>query len=112
MAPRRILVAVEPRLLGDALAELLADIGLDDVVRPGDPSGHVDLALVSEGSPAVRADLILRVPNADDLATDGTGDLRPGSAADLISILDRVCPASSPRLERVPHRSTISGGLW
>jgi hypothetical protein len=112
LAPRRILVAVEPRLLGDALSELLTEIGLDDVVRlDADPlDGHIDLALVSDGSPHVRADLVLRVPDSADLAESGKGDLRPGSAGELLVILDRVCPAAEPRSDRLPHGSATGGG--
>lgn len=109
-APRRILVAVEPRLLGDALSELLTDIGLDDIVRPDAVHDrHIDVALISDGSPAVRADLVLRVPDSADLAQSGNGDLRPGSAAELLAILDRVCPAGEPRRQRL-HDGSVAGG--
>lgn len=112
LAPRRILVAVEPRLLGDALSELLADIGLDEVVRPhdDDDDGHIDLALVNDGSPPVRADLVLRVPDSAELAASGSGDLRPASASELLAILDRVCPAREPRQGRLHHGSIAGGG--
>jgi hypothetical protein len=110
-APRRILVAVEPRLLGDTLSALLAEIGLDEVVRLGTEAatGHIDLALVNDGSPSVRADLVLRVPDSAELAVAGRGDLRPGSASELLAILDRVCPAGEPRRERL-HDPSMSGG--
>ena len=112
LAPRRILVAVEPRLLGDALSELLTEIGLDDVVRLENeaPEDHIDVALVSETSPRVRADLVLRVPDSADLAESGKGDLRPGSAGELLAILDRVCPAVESRRDRLPNSSDAGGG--
>jgi hypothetical protein len=102
--PRRILVAVEPRLLGDALVAVLTEIGLDDVVRfdAEVASGPIDVALVSDGAPAVRADLVLRVPSPDDLAHEGPGDLRPASTRELIALLDRVCPARESRSDRIP----------
>jgi hypothetical protein len=110
-APRRILVAVEPRLLGDALAELLEDIGLDDVTRFGDEGAEArrfDVALRSEGVTGLRAALVLQVPDADELAEEGSGDLRPATARELLEILDRVCPTSAPRVEGLSR--VLAGG--
>jgi hypothetical protein len=114
-APRRVLVAVEPRLLGDALTTLLAEIGVDDVHRyEGAPiPGRFDLALVTAGVTGVRASLVLTLPDAVELAQEGSGDLRPGTARELLAVLDRLCPAASPRVERldvtVPEHRVVSG---
>lgn len=109
-APRRILVAVEPRLLGDALAALLEDIGLDEVTRRGteDPSQRFDVALRSEGVTGLRAALVLQVPDAVELAEEGSGDLRPATARELLEILDRVCPTSAPRIDGLAR--VLAGG--
>lgn len=101
--PRRILVAVEPRLLGDALAQLLENIGLDEVTRRGTDTQsddrRFDVALRSEGVTGLRAALVLQVPDAAELAEEGSGDLRPATARELLAILDRVCPASALRVD-------------
>ena len=65
--PRRVVVAVSPRLLGDALSVALRDRDLEVVVRlpDGDETekNHFDLALVTAPlSESVDADVIIVLP--------------------------------------------------
>jgi hypothetical protein len=72
----RVLVAVEPRLLGDVLAQVLSSAG--DVVVVAEPEATIDLvgdfdaAVVTIDLPAdVHADVVIHLP--DDFGNVGTG---------------------------------------
>jgi hypothetical protein len=107
VAPRRrILVAVEPRVLGDALAAVLAEVGLDEVLvsgteRADDPEMPIDVAVLSRPHPAVSAKLIIEVDSgltASVVTAADAVDVVLASPHDLLAVLDEYCPASSLRV--------------
>ena len=90
--PRRLLVAVSPRLLGDTLARALATATSfevvvyteDGVAAPGDANGAFDLAVVSGDLPqGVTVDIVLSLPDTPTGA--GIGRVRSGlSERDIV----------------------------
>jgi hypothetical protein len=63
---RRYLVSVSPRMLRDALTEVLASAGTDEVVavEPGSSApGRFDGAIIDAGMPQVRADVVIEIPD-------------------------------------------------
>jgi len=103
---RRILLAVEPRVLGDALAEVLAAVGLDEVLVSGgeraDEIGmHLDAAIVSRHHDDLVADVVIHVPtdraaHVTTAALDVNVSVR--SPHELLTVLDRYCPTIAPRV--------------
>ena len=100
-------MAVEPRVLGDALAAVLIDVGLDEVLVSGmkgadDPEMRIDVAVLSRPHPAVDAGLIIEVDS--DVATASvvtplnTVGVAMATPCDLLGILDEYCPAASRRV--------------
>jgi hypothetical protein len=106
---RRILLAVQPRVLRDALEEVLDSVGLDEVlvsdVDAADRSlMSFDAAILSQPSADVRADVVIEV---DGLAADARGHVTAGTRSEdvtlrtpqqLLSLLDRLCPTSAARI--------------
>lgn len=85
----RILVAVEPRLLADAMATLLTDAGQDDVeVLPegGTPQGHYDGAVVTIDLTGLDAEIVIRLP--DDAGGAGTGTATTSDEGRDVELLD------------------------
>ena len=107
---RRILLALEPRVLGDALAEVLTAVGLDEVLVSGseraDELGmHLDAAIVSRDHADIVADVVIHVPtdraaHVTTAAQDVNVSLR--SPQELLSVLDRYCPTIAPRVTLPP----------
>jgi hypothetical protein len=107
---RRVLVAVEPAILGDALAGVLGSEGDDvDVIDLRDasadgPAGHYDAAIVTVVLPhGIDADVVIELP--DHLGNPGTGSVRHGRITarvhldgidDLLDVLRATAEASSP----------------
>ena len=87
---RRILLAVEPRVLEGALARLLSVGSDDEVVQVGRtgrtaPGGGYDAAVISDQLPAgVRADVVITLP--DTRGSGGTGTVTSGEAVHEVSI--------------------------
>jgi hypothetical protein len=106
---RRILLAVEPRVLGDALAAVLDSVGVDDVLVSGTKgadgtSMHIDAVIVSDSSTPVEADVVIHVParGAAHVSTPARDDeVTLRTPEDLLTILDRYCPATAPRVPSV-----------
>ena len=103
----RIAVAVEPSLLGDAIAEVLTHDGLDEVVREGQlGSDRLTAAVVTIVLPdEPGADVVIELP--DSLGNTGVGRVRTASGVEpvvftgistILELLDRYCPGPSPRL--------------
>lgn len=99
----RIAIAVEPAILADALADVLRQAGVDDVVDLREHD-HVDAALVTIGLSDVDAEVIIELPNADS----GTGPagvrvhgqtaaVHVDGLADVLRLLDDYCPGRNPR---------------
>lgn len=109
----RILVAVEPRLLGDAMATLLADAGQDDVeVLPegGTPQGHYDGAVVTIDLTGLDAEIVIRLP--DDAGGAGTGtattadegrDVELLDVRSVLHLLDEHVATGTPRSSVLPE---------
>ena len=103
---RRILLAVEPRVFGDALAEVLTAVGLDEVLvsgaeRADESPMHLDAAIVSRDDDDVVADVVIhvttdRAAHVTTAAADVNVSLR--SPHELLSVLDRYCPTVAPRV--------------
>jgi hypothetical protein len=116
-APRerpRILVAVEPRLLADAMATLLTDAGQDDVeVLPdgGVPEGHYDGAVVTLDLTGLDAEIVIRLP--DDAGGAGTGtatisdegrDVELLDVQSVLHLLDEHVSTAKPRAQVLRER--------
>jgi hypothetical protein len=103
---RRILLAVEPRVLGDALAAVLDAVGLDDVIvnhtkGAHGTSMHIDAAVVSDDSVPVVADVVIHVPirGSAHVSTPARNDeVTLRTPEELLTILDRYCPSTAPRV--------------
>lgn len=86
----RVLVAVEPHVLADALAGVLAGSGDDVVVlepesSPTSVAGDYDVAVVTIVLPDdVHAEVIIELP--DDAGGRGTGTVREGGASRSVRI--------------------------
>lgn len=108
MGRRRILLDVQPRLLRDAIEVLLDSVGLDEVLvsdaGPADRSPmSFDAAILTVPTTHVTADVVIELPSS---APGALGQVTSGARSEhvalhtpsqLLSILDRVCPASAPR---------------
>jgi hypothetical protein len=109
---RRILVALEPRVLAEAVVEVLERIGLDDVVLAGPdlPGGHFDAALLSGPRSHTDADLLIEVPvswGPSRLSgSDSESPIPVTTAAELAELLDRYCAADSSRVEHLAALTT------
>jgi hypothetical protein len=104
----RVAIAVEPTILGDALADVLRGAGVDEVVnlRETDaPTGAFDAAVVTLLLPDdVDADVVIELPGSP--AGRGETHVRVhGRSArvsisdveDILRLLDDYCPADEPR---------------
>ncbi len=100
-------VAVQPRLLGGAIAQVLASAGVDDVVsRDQFGAGHVDAAVVTGVLPdLLEADVIVELP--DSASGTGLGQVRTARGVEpiqidgtlsILEVLDRYCPGPTSRL--------------
>ena len=112
---RRILLDVQPRVLRDALGEVLDSVGLDEVLvseeEPADRSTmSYDAAIVSSTALDVDADVVIEL---DLTGMDTTGHVRTATAVEvidlrtpdqLLTLLDRLCPTTAAR-------TTPFGGL-
>ena len=108
---RRILVALEPRVLSEAVAEVLERIGLDDVVLAGPdlPGGRFDAALLSGPRSRTDADLVIEIP-AEWGPSRLSGSLEEApipvsTTLELAELLDRYCAAAT---SRVDHLATLT----
>jgi hypothetical protein len=104
---RRILLDVQPRVLRDALEQVLDSIGLDEVLvsdeEPADRSPmSFDAAILTIPASNIAADVVIELPSA----ASSTGHVTAGSSSEdvdlrsptqLLDLLDRLCPASTPR---------------
>ena len=98
------MVSVEPRVFGEALAQILGDLAdvTVVVVPPGSlPEGHFDAAVVSHGVPA-NADVVVELVDETTVVVvhgadgDRTIDLR--SAAGLVDVVARHLGLPVPRV--------------
>jgi hypothetical protein len=113
-AALRILVAVQPAVLQDALVQVLNSAGLDQVetldveldTTERGLTGY-DAAVVSElAPPGIRARVVITLPDqfgspglgAVEAAGQGAWPVPLASSADVIALLDRLVPAQTPRL--------------
>jgi hypothetical protein len=109
----RILVAVEPRLLADAMAALLSEADQDDVeVLPegGVPEGHYDGAVVTIDLTGLDAGVVIRLPDEEGSAGMGTATTRsedrPVDLPDVRSVLDLLdehCATGTSRSSVLPE---------
>lgn len=110
----RVAIAVEPTILGDALADVLLGAGVDDVVNlrtaaddAADAAGF-DAALVTVVLPDdLDADVVIELPDtptgagATRVSVRGHHAVVPVTALDdVLGILDDYCPAAE---RRRPH---------
>jgi hypothetical protein len=105
---RRILLAVQPRVLRDALADVLDEVGLDDVLvseREGADRSTMsfDAAIVSEADEQVTADVVIAVGESLDslshvITPTRQEDVHLRSPQQLLSLLDRFCPTTAARI--------------
>lgn len=105
----RVAIAVEPTILGDALADVLLGAGVDDVVNlrtdPVAAADGFDAALVTVVLPDdVDADVVIVLPDTPTgkgetrVSVRGHGAVVPVTALDdVLRILDDYCPASERR---------------
>lgn len=115
VAPRRrILLGVEPRILSDSLATVLDHVGVDDVLLYADQRADrsavaYDAAILSVPHDAVMADLVIEVDDDTSVGHVVSGehseDVPVRTPLQLLSLLDRLCPASTDRIALV-HRSS------
>lgn len=97
-------MALAPAILGQAVAEILERIDLDEVVLapPELPVGHFDVALVSGPSDGLDAALVVEVPvNGGPTRISGTKNDLPIpllTPTELVELLDRFCAAAAPRV--------------
>lgn len=108
----RVAIAVEPAILGDALADVLLGAGVDDVVNlriePADDAAGFDAAVVTVVLPGdVDADVVIELPDTPTGAGETRVSVRGRCAAvpvtaldDVLDILDDYCPAAA---RRRPH---------
>jgi hypothetical protein len=102
---RRILLAVEPRVLADALAEMLGSVGLDEVLsRPlepaDDPTMHLDAAIITPKDHGVIADVVIELgPHNVAHVTNAAGsqEVALRTPYQLLQLLDRFCPTEPSR---------------
>ena len=118
MAPRRrILVALEPRVLAEAVAEMLARIGVDDVVMAGRdlPGGDFDVALVSAPRSHTHADVLIEIPaNCGPSRLSGSDTDVPIphlTPNELVELLDRYCVAASSRVDHLAALTATDGDI-
>lgn len=110
MPPRRprVAIAVEPTILGDALADVLRDAGVDDVVNLRDTApalGAFDAAVVTLVLPdEVDADVVIELPGTPTgngvtrvKVRGHTARVPVRAVADILRLLDDYCPGSAPR---------------
>lgn len=98
----RIAIVVEPVILADALAEVLRQADVDDLVDLREP---VDAALVTTGLPDhPDAEVVIELPDAPcGTGTAGvhvhgrSASVHVQSLADVLRLLDDYCPGPSPR---------------
>lgn len=97
---------VEPRLLGDALATMLAGDGVDEVVEGAAISGaELDAVVVTidlTGDAGI--DVVIRLPDSSGNAgygrvttPRGTETVWIDDASSILELLDRYCPGGAPR---------------
>jgi hypothetical protein len=109
---RRILVALEPRVLAEAVAEVLERIGVDDVILAGPdlPGGHFDAALVSGPRSRTDADLVIEVPlDWGPSRLSGSEPETPipvRSTKELAELLDCHCAAATSRVDHLTALTT------
>jgi phosphotransferase system IIA component len=111
VARRRILVALEPRVLAEAVAEVLVHIGVDDVILAGPdlPGGHFDAAILSGPRNHTQADLLIEVPVDWKPARSGSDPDQPipvSSTKELAALLDRYCAAAESRVDHLTALTT------
>jgi hypothetical protein len=102
---RRILLAVEPRVLADALAEMLGSIGVDEVLsgRTGAADGppmHLDAAIITPEDRDVIADVVIELgPHNVAHVTNAAGsqEVALRTPYQLLQLLDRYCPTEPSR---------------
>lgn len=104
---RRLVIAVAPRLLGDALSRVLGREDLDVVVLgpdevvdldPESDEGHFDIALVSSDEPDVPASVVIRLPETPTLGVARVGrESVPVSDLDSLVALVERCAAALDR---------------
>lgn len=108
----RVAIAVEPAILGDALADVLLGAGVDDVVNlrmeVADDGAGFDAALVTVVLPAdIDADVVIELPDTPTgagetrVSAQGRRVVVPVTALDdVLGLLDDYCPTSEPRRPR------------
>lgn len=108
----RVAIAVEPTILGDALADVLLGAGVDDVVNlrtdADEATATFDAALVTVVLPDdVDADVVIELPDTPTGAGETHVSVRGHRAVvpvtaldDVLAILDDYCPAPE---RRRPH---------
>jgi formylmethanofuran dehydrogenase subunit A len=104
---RRILLAVEPRVLEGALAAILERLDLDDVVQLHDDgrAGAYDAAIVTITLPDdIRSDFVITLPDTvgeaalGRVTVDGqSSDVALPTHNEVIDLLDEQLPAQASR---------------
>lgn len=93
---RRVLIAVQPRLLSDVLGRAVVDAGADLVVEVSAPGAqvHADVAVVMGDLPAhVEAATVIRLPATEDSQTGSVTTAcgtEPAALADLATLLQTL----------------------
>ena len=114
MERRRILLAVEPRVLEGALASILEQLDLDEIVQrqaegAASRTGDFDAAIVTIGlADGVRSGVVITLPDTvgdealGSLTVDGrTSAVDIPTYTEVIDLLDARLPAHLPRSERL-----------
>lgn len=108
----RILLDIEPRILRDALEEVLDSVGLDEVLvsdaEAADRSTmSFDAAIVTLPADGVRADVVIELRDGPggSLGRVNTGttseDVPLGTPEELLTLLDQLLPAATARISPI-----------
>lgn len=104
----RILLAIDPPLLADTVAVVLAHAGQDEVevLRPGTgtPHGHYSGVIATIDLTGVDADVVIQLPDAEGGGGMGAAVTAAGSrevalpdVVAVLQLLDEHCAADAPR---------------
>jgi hypothetical protein len=95
LGQRRVLIAVEPRLLADTLAKAVQTPDVDVVIDLTPPANEdrFDVAVVMTGlPPGAEADVVVCVaaPRLDDSSVTQTTGTQPAAVGDLTTLLETL----------------------
>lgn len=114
VSPRpRILVALEPPMLADAMAALLEEAGQDDieVLAAGEePRGHYDGAIVTLDLTDLDAGVVIQLPDASGGAGVGVAsteaedqDVELTDVRSVLALLDEHCATDRARADALKN---------